>query len=87
MLYKKLDLELIVLAGEAEAVVAELNTAIDQMEERYEIFGGEIKITAIEHPGSPRKSAVSHTVAAGKTAVAAVKSAREHVKSALHHVI
>jgi hypothetical protein len=33
MLYKKINVELIVVADEAEAVVAGLNTALDQLED------------------------------------------------------
>ena len=38
MLYKKINVELIVVADEADAVVAELNVAFDQMEERHTAF-------------------------------------------------
>jgi hypothetical protein len=35
MLYIKINVELVVVADEADAVVVELNTALDQMEERH----------------------------------------------------
>jgi hypothetical protein len=57
------------------------------MEERYTLFGGGTETVLIDHSGSRRKTALSHTLAAGKTAVAAVKTARERVKSAVHLVI
>ena len=87
MFYKKINLELIVPADEADVVIAELDIALDRMEERFTLFGGGTETVIIEHSGSRRKSALSHTVAAGKTAVAAVKSARERVSLALHLVI
>ena len=43
MLYKKINIELIVLADEAEAVVTDLNAALDRLEEKYTLFGGEIE--------------------------------------------
>jgi hypothetical protein len=87
MFYKKINLELIVPADEAGAVIAELGAALDQMEERYTLFGGETETVIVEHSGSRRKSALRHTLAAGKTAVEAVKAARERVTSAMHLVI
>ena len=87
MQYKKINLELIVPAHESESMVYELNSALDQMEERYEIYGGDTEVSAIEHSGTRRKSALSHTLAAGQTAVSAVRTARKRVKSALHFVI
>jgi hypothetical protein len=73
MLYKRINTELIVLADEAEAVVAELNVALDQMEERHALFGGDIESVAFEHPGTAKRSALAHTMAAGETAVKAVR--------------
>jgi hypothetical protein len=87
MLYKKINLELIVPTDESDLVIAELDSALDGMEERYTLFGGGTEIEIVEHSGSRRKTAFSHTLAAGKTAVAAVKSAREHVTSALRLVV
>jgi hypothetical protein len=87
MLYKKINLELIVPADEAESVVAELNAALDQMEEKYTLFGGGTEAVTIEHSGTRRQSALSNTLAAGKTAVGAMKAARERVTAALHLVI
>jgi hypothetical protein len=87
MLYKKITLELIVPADEAGGVICELGLALDGMEERYTLFGGGTETLLIEHSGVRRKSALLHTVAAGKTAFAAVKMARERVTTALHLVI
>ena len=87
MLYKKINLELIVPADEADAVIAEMNIALDGMEERHTLFGGGTETVLVEHSGLRRKSALSHTIAAGRTAVGAVKIARQRVATALHLVI
>ena len=87
MLYKKINLELIVPADEADAVVAELDLALDRMEERHTLFGGGTETVLIEHSGTRRKSALSHTLGAGKRAIGAVKTARERAGAALHVVI
>ena len=42
MLYRKINIELIVVADEAEAVVGELNAALDRVDERHTLFGGGI---------------------------------------------
>ncbi len=87
MLYKKVNLELVVAADEADAVVEQLNVALDQMEEKYTLFGGEIDTVAFEHSGMPKRSALAHTIAAGKTAAIAVKTVRERVAVAVRSVI
>lgn len=87
MLYKKINVELIVVADEADAVVAQLNTALDQMEEKHTLFGGGIETIAIEHRGTRRKSALAHTMAAGETVANALRTARESVNVALRAVI
>jgi hypothetical protein len=84
MLYKKINLELMVVADEAEAVVAGLNAALDQLEEKHTLFGGGIETVAFEHPGTRRRSALAHTKAAGETAV---RAAREGLTAALRAVI
>ena len=84
MLYKKINLELMVVADEAEAVVAGLNAALDQLEEKHTLFGGGIETVAFEQPGTRRRSALAHTKAAGETAV---KAAREGLAVALRAVI
>ncbi len=66
MAYKKINLELIVFADDAEAVVVELNAALDKLEERHTIFGGGIEGVSVEHSGTRKKSALMHTQAAGK---------------------
>ena len=76
MLYKKINVELIVVADEAEAVVAELNAVLDRMEERHTLFGGGIEAVAVEHSGTRKRSALAHTMAAGETAVSGL-----HVKA------
>jgi hypothetical protein len=87
MLYKKIDLELIVVADEAEAVVAQLNAALDRLEEKHTVFGGGIETIAFEHPGTRKRSALAHTIAAGETARGAVRAARKSVTVALRAVI
>jgi hypothetical protein len=80
--YKKVNVELVVLADEGDAVVAELNAALDRLEERHTIFGGGIETVAFEHSGTRKRSALAHTVAA------AVGTARKNVKVALRsHLI
>ncbi len=87
MLYKKINIELIVVADEAEPVVAELNAALDRVEEKHTLFGGGIETVAFEHPGTRRRSALAHTMAAGESVVVAVRAARESVNVALRTVI
>jgi hypothetical protein len=87
MLYKKINLEVIVLADEAEAVIAELNSAVDRLEHGNAIFGGEIEIATFEHTGTRRKTAFMHTVAAGEAAIGAIKVAHGAVAGALRTII
>jgi hypothetical protein len=87
MLYKRINLELIVPAEEGDAVIAELDAALDRMEERHTLFGGGTETVLIEHSGSRRKSALSHTLNAGKTAAGAIKTVRERATSALRLVV
>jgi hypothetical protein len=87
MTYKKINLELIVIADEADAVVAELNSAIDRLDEEHSIFGGDIETVAFQHRGTQKKSALMHTLTAGETAVGAIRRASETVASALRVVI
>ena len=69
MLYKKINIELVVVADEAEAVVAELNNALDRLEEKHTLFGGGIETVAFKHRGTRKRSALAHTMAAGETVV------------------
>ena len=87
MQYKKISFELIVPADEADAAVAELNAALDRLEERHTLFGGEIDAVAFEHPGKRKRSALAHTIAATKTAAVAIRAARESVAVAYRAVI
>jgi hypothetical protein len=84
MLYEKINVELIVVADEAEAVVDELNATLDRLEETHTLFGGGFEGVAFEHPGRQKRSALAHTMAAGETAVRAV---RESLTVALRAVI
>jgi di/tripeptidase len=59
------DTGLIVLADDTEAVIADLNTALDQLEQRHTIFGGGVE-TAVSTTGEHgKRSALAHTRAAG----------------------
>ena len=87
MNYTKINLELIVIADETDAVVAELNASLDRLEERHTIFGGGIETIAVQHKGERRKSALRHTVAAGETAVAAMRLAGDKVAGAIRTII
>jgi len=87
MAYRKINVELIVFADDAEAVVGELNALLDRLEERHTIFGGGIETVAVEHRGMRKRSALMHTVAAGETAAAAVRTASQSVAGALRKVI
>ena len=85
--YKKINLELIVMPDEADAVIAKLNSALERLEEQHDIFGGEIETTAIEHRGTRRKSALMHTRDAGEAAADAIKKASGTVSNALRQII
>jgi hypothetical protein len=87
MHYRKIEVELIVAEDEAEAVVTELHYALDGLEEKHEIFGGGIETVAVEHKGTRRKSALTHTINAGQTAVGAVRMPGEKVADAFRAVI
>ena len=87
MTYQKINMELVVFADEADSVVAELNSAIDRMEEIRTIFGGAVEMIAVEHCGTRRRSALIQTLAAGSAAVAAVKLAGDKVAGAYKKVI
>jgi hypothetical protein len=87
MLYKKINVELIVVADEAEAVIAGLNAALDRLEEKHTLFGGGIESVPVEHRGTRKRSALAHTIAAGETVAGAVRTARDSVSNALRAVI
>jgi len=87
MLYKKITLELMVIADEADAVVVALNAALDRLEEKHTLFGGGIETVAFEHQGTRKRSALAHTMAAGQTVAGAVRTAHKSVNAALRAVI
>jgi hypothetical protein len=87
VLYKRINVELIVIADEAEAVESELEAALDRLEEKHTLFGCGIESVAFEHLGMRRKSALAHTMDAAGTAAAAVRNARKSVAVALRGVI
>jgi hypothetical protein len=84
MLYKKINVELIVVADEAEAVIGELNGALDLLEERHTVSGGGIETVTFEHSGTRKTSALAHTMAAGETVAVALRTARQNVTRAIH---
>jgi hypothetical protein len=57
------------------------------LDEKYELFGGGIETVSVEHKGTRRRSALTHTIDAGQTAVAAVRMAGGKVADALRAVI
>ena len=85
--YQKISVEMVVFSEEADGVVAELSSAIDKLEEAYTIFGGEIETVAVAHSGMRRKSALSHTLDAGKTVTSALKVAAQNVADAYKKVV
>jgi hypothetical protein len=85
--YRKINVEIVVFADDADAVVAELNSAIDRLEDAHTIFGGDIEAVPVEKSGARRKSALMHTLAAGDSAVAAVKMASDKIARAYRKVI
>lgn len=85
--YQKINVELVVFAEEAGAVVAELNSAIDWIEESHAIFGGDIETVSIEHSGTRRKSALRHVLDARNTATNAIKLAAGTVADTYRKVI
>jgi hypothetical protein len=87
MLYKKINVELIVVADEAEAFVADLHAALDHLEKKHTLFGGGIETVAFEHTGTRKRSALAHTMAAGEAVAVSLKAARESVTTALRAVI
>jgi hypothetical protein len=87
MQYKKINIELVVAADEAEAVIAELNGALDGLEETHTLFGGDIETLPFEHTGTRKRSALAHTITAAGTVRSAVRTARENVAVALRAVI
>ena len=87
MAYKKINLDLVVFAEESDAVIAELNGALDRIEEKHAIFGGGIEAVSVEHRGARRRSALMHTRAAGETAAGALKSATGKVAGAIKQII
>lgn len=87
MAYRRINVELIVFAEDADAVVAELNSVLDRLEGTHTLFGGGIEVGEVEHSGTAKKSALKHTVAAAGTAAGAIKSAGRKVAGAYKKVI
>ncbi len=87
MLYKKINVELLVLADEADSVVTDLNLTLDRLEEKHTLFGGEIESVAFEHSGTLKKSALAHAISVGESVTVAMKAARKSVGVAFRAVI
>lgn len=87
MRYKKITLELVVAADEAQDVIAALNSTLDHLDEHHALFGGEIETVPFEHRGRRRKSALDHTIAATGSVASALKTARKGVEVALRAVV
>jgi hypothetical protein len=87
MRYKKITVELIVDADEADVVVNQLNGALDRLEEKHAIYGGDIEAVAFSHSGKQRRSALAHTLAAGETVAVALRSTRRHIGNAVRAVV
>jgi hypothetical protein len=87
MRYQKINVELVVFSEEANAVVAELNSAIDWIEESHAIFGGAIEAVPVDHSGIRRVSALRHALDARNLATAAVKLAAYKVVDAYKKVV
>lgn len=87
MLYKKIDVELILAADEGDAVVTELNAYFDRLEEHYTLFGGGIETVVFEHAGKRRKSALGHTIDATESVAVALRTARHSVAAAFRTVV
>jgi hypothetical protein len=87
MAYRKITVELVVHPEDVDAVVSELDSTLDRLEETHEIFDGAIEAFPITHSGTRRKSALRHTLDAGNTATSAVKLAAQKVANAYKKVI
>lgn len=87
MVYRKINLELVVFADEADSVIAGLTSAIDQLDETHTIFGGEIETVEVQRSGTRRQSALTHTLGAGSKAAAAMRLAGSKVATAYRKVI
>lgn len=87
MPYKKINLELIVMADDCDAAIAELNAALDRLEEGHSLFGGKIEIAPVDHRGTRRKSALMHTCEAGRVAAGALRLAGEKMSEALRTIV
>ena len=87
MAYRKITVELGVHPEDVDAVVSELDSTLDRLEETHEIFGGAIETFPIAHSGTRRKSALKHTLDAGNTATSAFKLAAQKVANAYKKVI
>ena len=87
MRYRKITVELIVETSETEGVVNQLNSALDQLDERYIIFGGDIETVDFNHSGKQRRSALAHTLAAGETVAGVLRNTGKHIGNAARTVI
>jgi hypothetical protein len=72
----KINVELIVVAVEAEAIVAELNAALDRLNEWHALFGGGIETVAVANPKTRKRSALAHTKAARASLTVALRAVK-----------
>jgi hypothetical protein len=61
----------LVVADDTEAMIAELNTAMDQLDET--MFGCGIETVAVNHQRTRKWSGLAHTLAAGESLAAAFR--------------
>ena len=87
MRYKKISVELIVSADDADDFVNDLNGVLDQLDKSHILFGGEVATVTFNHPGKRRRSALAHTLAAGETVAVALRSTGKHIGDAVRAVI
>lgn len=87
VLYKKINIELVVAADDAQAVVTELNTALDRMDDRYTLFGGQFEAVPFEHRETRKRSALGHTIAAGESVADALRTTRKSIALAVREVV
>ena len=87
MRYRKISVEMVVPADEADSVAMKLNEAMDGIEFNHSIFDGEIHTMDFKPFGTQQKSALTHTIAAGVKTVNALKIAHRGMKTALRAVL
>jgi len=88
MLYKKINIDLIVPADEAEVVIVGFERPARCAErEAHALRRGGIEAVDVEHRGTRKRSALAHTLVVAKLSPVLSKIARGRVRSALRAVI